>query len=140
MRPTHPSRRLLILATAGAVALGACSDSSGINVQTFTVTLSDTPQTTKHEDGSVVSVIGVVVDTDAGHVIGASIRYAVSTGALSATTGVSGANGLATVTWTLTGEQAAAQTNPTFSACSDSEEPAACTPAVLATLHLDAVS
>jgi hypothetical protein len=126
------------LCLALCAAAAACSYGSGVDVQTFTVALTDTLHTTVSEDGTVVSTVLMEVDADVGHVIGVSLNYAVSGGTLSSTTGVSGANGAASVTWTVTPEQAAAsgQTDLIFSACSDSNEPATCTPGALARLHV----
>ena len=124
------------LATCAAAA--ACSYGSGVDVQTFTVSLTDTLHTTVMPDGTLVSNVQMSVDADVGHVIGVGLRYAVSAGTLSDTTGISGANGAASVTWTVTPEQAAAsgQTVLIFSACSDSNEPPTCTPGALASLQV----
>ena len=131
-------------AATGAVALvagaviSACSYGSGTDVQTFTVSLTDTLHTSVLQDGTRVSTVLMEVDTDVGHVIGVSLKYAVTAGTLSSTTGMSGANGAASVTWTVTPQQAAAsgQTDLIFSACADSNEPATCTPGALASLHV----
>lgn len=136
--------RALVRPIAWAIALAtcatllACSDSNSVNVQTFTVSLTDTLHTIVEEDGTTVSTVLMVVDTDAGHVIGVSLNYAVSAGTLSSATGISGANGAASVVWTVTPAQAAAsgQTDLIFSACADSDEPASCAPAALASLHV----
>jgi hypothetical protein len=128
----------LLLASA---TLAACGGGTGVDVQTFTVSLANTPVTSVREDSTIVSTISLVVDTDAGHVIGASLKYAVTAGDLSDTNAVSGVNGFAVVTWTVTPAQAAGRTKFTFSACADSGEPVAtCTPYVLATLDLTAGS
>jgi hypothetical protein len=126
----------LLLAVCAAAA--ACSYGSGVDVQTFTVSLTDTLHTTVLEDGTRVSAVLMEVDADVGHVIGVNLNYAVTGGTLSSTTGISGANGAASVTWTVTPEQAAAsgQTELIFSACSDSNEPATCTPGALARLNI----
>ena len=126
------------LGLAACAAAAACSYGSGVDVQTFTVSLTDTLHTTVMQDGTLVSNVQMVVDADVGHVIGVGLRYAVSAGTLSSTTGISGANGAASVTWTVTPEQAAAsgQTALIFSACSDSNEPPTCTPGELASLQV----
>jgi len=126
----------LCLTVSGAAA--ACSYGSGVDVQTFTVSLIDTLHTTVLEDGTLVSTVLMQVDADVGHVIGVSLNYAVTGGTLSSTTGISGANGAASVTWTVTPAEAAAsgQTDLIFSACSDSNEPATCVPGSLASLHI----
>jgi hypothetical protein len=126
----------LCLALCGAGA--ACSYGSGVDVQTFTVALTDTLHTTVLEDGTLVTTVLMEVDADVGHVIGVSLNYAVSAGTLSSTTGISGANGAASVIWTVTPQQAAAsgQTELIFSACSDSNEPATCVPGSLASLRI----
>jgi hypothetical protein len=123
---------------AACAAAAACSYGSGVDVQTFTVSLTDTLHTAVLEDGTLVSTVFMEVDADVGHVIGVNLNYAVSAGTLSSTTGVSGANGAASVVWTVTPQQAAAsgQTDLVFSACSDSNEPATCTPGSLASLHI----
>jgi len=127
---------ILGLALGGAAT--ACSYGSGVDVQTFTVALTDTLHTSVSENGTLVSTVLMEVDADVGHVIGVSLNYAVTGGTLSSTTGISGANGAASVTWTVTPEQAAAsgQTELIFSACSDSNEPATCTPGALARLRV----
>jgi hypothetical protein len=126
------------LCLALGAAAAACNYGSGVDVQTFTVSLTDTLHTTVLEDGTLVSTVLMVVDADVGHVIGVSLNYAVSAGTLSSTTGISGANGAASVTWTVTPAQAAAagQTELIFSACSDSNEPATCVPGSLASLRV----
>ena len=130
-----------LVALGGSAAVAACSDGSGVDVQNFSVNLTGQPVTSVREDSTIVTTISMTVDTDVGHVIGASIRYAVSAGDLSDTTAISGANGFAAVTWTVTPAQAAGKTSLTFAACADSEEPVAkCTPLVLATMDLTAVS
>jgi hypothetical protein len=142
--PFSPRRRAGIRATAWAMGLtisaaaSACSYGSGVDVQTFTVSLTDTLHTTRLEDGTLVSTVLMQVDADVGHVIGVSLNYAVTGGTLSSTTGISGANGAASVIWTVTPAQAAAsgQTDLIFSACSDSNEPATCVPGSLASLHI----
>jgi hypothetical protein len=123
---------------AVCAATAACDYGSGVDVQTFTVSLTDTLHTTVLEDGTLVSTVLMQVDADVGHVIGVSLNYAVTGGTLSSTTGVSGANGAASVIWTVTPAQAAAsgQTDLVFSACSDSNEPATCIPGSLASLHI----
>ncbi|HET9726743.1 MAG TPA: hypothetical protein VFP28_07480 [Gemmatimonadales bacterium] len=128
--------RTLAVAACGAAA--SCSYGSGVDVQTFTVSLTDTLHTSVSPDGTLVSTVLMSVDTDVGHVIGVSLNYAVTAGTLSSTTGISGINGAASVTWTVTPEQAAAsgQTDLIFSACADSNEPATCTPGALASLHV----
>jgi hypothetical protein len=144
LSPSPPPTRARARATAWALGLAvcataaACSYGSGVDVQTFTVALTDTLHTVVQEDGTLVSTVLMEVDADVGHVIGVSLNYAVSAGTLSSTTGISGANGAASVTWTVTPEQAAAsgQTELVFSACSDSNEPATCTPGALASLHI----
>lgn len=141
--PTGPRRwawarqAALTLALATAAGIG-CSYGSGVDVQTFTVALTDTLHTTVLEDGTLVSTVLMEVDADVGHVIGVSLNYAVSAGTLSSTTGISGANGAASVVWTVTPAQAAAagQTDLVFSACADSNEPATCVPGSLASLHV----
>ena len=130
-----------LIALGGSAALAACGGGTGVDVQTFSVSLTGQPVTSVREDSTIVSTITMSVDTDVGHVIGASVRYAVSAGDLSDTTAISGANGFAAVTWTVTPAQAAGKTSLTFAACADSEEPVAkCTPVVLATMDLTAVS
>ena len=94
------------------------------------------PQTSRMTDGSLVSVVQVVVDiAGGGHVIGAGLRYLVSVGELSSTTGQSGANGIAAVNWTVTPAEAAGQTALIFSACADNQDPSICDPQPLATLN-----
>ena len=150
MRPAPPSAFVTSawpFARAAALALGlaagagasACSYGSGVDVQTFTVSLTDTLHTTILEDGTRVAIVLMSVEADVGHVIGVGLNYAVTAGTLSSTTGISGANGAASVTWTVTPAQAAAsgQTDLIFSACSDSNEPPTCTPGALAMLHID---
>ena len=141
--PIRPSVRAVaaLIVIGGSAALAACGGGTGVDVQSFSVNLNGQPVTSVREDSTIVSTITMSVDTDAGHVIGASIRYAVSAGDLSDTTAISGANGFAAVTWTVTPAQAAGKTSLTFAACADSEEPVAtCTPLVLATMDLTAVS
>ena len=123
---------------AACAAAAACSYGSGVDVQNFAVSLTDTLHTTVLEDGTLVSTVLMEVDADVGHVIGVNLNYAVSAGTLSSTTGISGANGAASVVWTVTPQQAAAsgQTDLIFSACSDSNEPATCIPGSLASLHI----
>ena len=127
-----------IAALFACAAAVACGNNAGLDFQTFTVSLATAPQTTRLNDGTLVTVIELVVDTDGGHVIGASLKYLVSTGDLSPATGVSGANGLASVTWTVTPAQAAGQTQLRFAACADNQDPSLCTPEPLATLNLPA--
>ena len=138
--PTRAHARATVwaLGVAACAGLAACSYGSGVDVQTFTVSLTDTLHTTVMPDGTLVSNVLMEVDADVGHVIGVSLKYAVSAGTLSSTTGISGANGAASVTWTVTPQQAAAagQTVLIFSACSDSNEPATCTPGALASLQV----
>jgi hypothetical protein len=141
MRPTEATERLIRrtawpVVLAVSTLLGACSNGASVDFQTFDVSLTATPQTVVNGDGTAVSTIDMVVNTDVGYVVGANLKYAVSAGDLSSTTAVSGSNGLATVTWTLTPAQIAAQPDPTFAACAASDLPASCTPVVLATLHL----
>ncbi|HET7468689.1 MAG TPA: hypothetical protein VFJ81_03405 [Gemmatimonadales bacterium] len=126
------------LGVIACAAAAACSYGSGVDVQTFAVILTDTLHTTVLDDGTLVSTVFMEVDADVGHVIGVNLNYAVTAGTLSSTTGVSGANGAASVVWTVTPQQAAAsgQTDLIFSACSDSNEPATCTPGSLASLHI----
>jgi hypothetical protein len=144
LSPLTLQRRGRLRATAWALglvacaAVAACDYGSGVDVQTFTVSLTDTLHTTVLEDGTLVSTVLMEVDADVGHVIGVSLNYAVTAGTLSSTTGISGANGAASVIWTVTPAQAAAagQTDLIFSACSDSNEPATCVPGSLASLHV----
>jgi hypothetical protein len=146
MRPTEPaappsrhrplSRRTAWTAAVVATAtLAACGDNTGVDIQSYNVSLVGQPEALKRDDGAAVITINLVVDTDVGHVIGASLRYAVSAGDLSDTTATSGANGLATVVWTVTPAQAGGQTDLVFSACADNQDPAGCTPIQMATLH-----
>lgn len=130
---TRPTTWISSLLACAAVA--GCGNSSALDFQTYTVSLVAAPQTTREPDSTLVSVIQLVVDTQGGHVIGAGLNYLVSGGTLSAATGVSGANGLASVTWTVTPAQAAGQTQLGFAACADNQEPPRCTPEQLATLN-----
>lgn len=135
----RPARLRAAVCALGLVACAAaCDYGSGVDVQTFTVALTDTLHTTVLEDGTLVSTVLMEVDADVGHVIGVSLNYAVSAGTLSSTTGISGANGAASVVWTVTPAQAAAagQADLVFSACADSNEPATCVPGSLASLHV----
>ncbi len=147
MRPTEaaaPSsgHRTLFRRTAWTVAvattatLAACGDNTGVDIQSYNVSLVGQPEAVMRDDGAAVITIDLVVDTDVGHVIGASLRYAVSAGDLSDTTATSGANGLATVVWTVTPAQAAGQADLVFSACADNQDPVACSPIQMATLHV----
>ena len=137
-RRAHARATAWNLGLAACAAAAACSYGSGVDVQTFTVSLTDTLHTAVQEDGTLVSTVLMEVDADVGHVIGVSLNYAVTGGTLSSTTGISGANGAASVTWTVPPEQAAAAgtTDLIFPACSDSNEPATCTPGELARLHI----
>jgi hypothetical protein len=69
-----------------------------VDVQTLTVSLTDTLETSVSPDGTLVSTVFMSVDADVGHVIGVSLNYAVTAGTLSSTTGVSGINSAASVT------------------------------------------
>lgn len=125
-----------IAALLACAAAAACGNSAAVDFETFSVSLAAAPQTTEQADSTLVTVIQLVVDTDGGHVIGASLKYAVSAGDLSPATGQSGANGLASVTWTVTAAQAAGQNALGFAACADNQAPSMCTPETLATLNL----
>lgn len=140
--PPSPCRRPIrpipwAVAFAACALLGACSNDAGVDIQIFDVNLLNPPSTVVQADGTRVSTISLEVDTDTGHVIGASLLYAVTAGDLSDTTAVSGTNGFAAVTWTVTPAQAAGLTEVTFSACASSEgTTATCTPQPVATLQL----
>jgi hypothetical protein len=116
------------------VALGAC-DYQGIDVQTYSVTRvsTDTPQV--DANGTFTTPIVLVVEVGSQAVIGASLKYAASAGDLSVASGVSGAAGMASVTWTVTSAQYAGLADLTFSVCADNQDPPVCTPSVLLTIH-----
>ena len=78
------------VAVATTATLAACGDNTGVDIQSYNVSLVGQPEAVMRDDGAAVITIDLVVDTDVGHVIGASIRYAVSAGDLSDTTATSG--------------------------------------------------
>jgi hypothetical protein len=120
-----------LLAWASA---GACAD-QGIDIQTFDVTLASSDDPQVDANGTITTPIVVVVRSGTSPVIGVSLKYAVSAGDLSATTGVSGTGGMATVTWTVTSAQYAGVSELTFSACADNQDPPVCTPDALLTIN-----
>jgi len=123
--------------TAGMLAwaaLGAC-DYQGVDVQTYSVTRVSTDVPQVDANGTFITPIAMVVEVGTAAVIGASLKYAVSAGDLSAPSGVSGAAGMASVTWTVTSAQYAGLTDLTFSVCADNQDPPVCTPGVLVTIH-----
>ena len=122
---------------AGLLALallGACAD-QGIDIQTFSVTRVSTDVPQVDANGTLTTPIVLVVEAGSSAVIGASLKYAVSAGDLSATSDVSGAAGMASVTWTVTSAQYAGLADLTFSVCADNQNPPVCTPGVLLTIH-----
>lgn len=125
-----------IAALAVLVSFTACGSGTAVDIQTYTVSLAVQPQAVLQPDGTLVSTLDLVVDTDGGHVIGATLKYAVSAGELSPAAGVSGADGLARVVWTVTPAEAVGHANFTFSACADNQDPAVCDPQQLATLEV----
>ena len=135
----RPIARVFAWALTLAVCAGlpACGGTV-LDVQTFTVSLTDTLHTAVADDGTIVSTVLMEVDNDNGHAIGFGLKYAVTAGTLSSATGVSGVNGAASVTWTVTPAEAAAsgQTELIFSACSNTDDPPSCTPQPLASLHV----
>jgi len=123
--------------TAGLLAwmsLGACAD-QGIDIQTFDVTLASSEDPQVDANGTFSTPIVLVVEAGTSAVIGASLKYAVSAGDLSAPSGVSGAAGMATVTWTVTSAHYAGLAALTFSVCADNPAPPVCTPRGLLTIH-----
>ena len=133
--------RLLARRTSIAVALctcaaaSACNNAQAVDIRNYDILLAGTPTSTVRADGVLQITVDMIVGTDAGRVVGASLMYAVSAGELSDTTAFSGANGTASVTWTVTPAQAQGQYTLTFMACADNLDPPQCSPAVLATLQ-----
>jgi hypothetical protein len=126
---------ILMAALSACAAATGCSNGAGIDIQNYDVTLASQPLTAVRADGALVITIDLIVGTDVGRVIGASLGYAVSAGDVSPSTGVSGADGLASVTWTVTPAQAAGQSELTFAACADNQDPPTCAPGILAKLQ-----
>lgn len=116
-------------------AATACNNAAAVDIRNYDILLAAQPSATMRADSTIVITINMIVGTDVGRVVGASLAYAVSAGELSDTTAVSGANGTASVTWTVTPAQAVGQYTLSFSACADNLEPPECTPALLATLQ-----
>jgi hypothetical protein len=129
--------RLLALAAAllASAAATACNNAAAVDIRNYDILLASQPGATMRADGVLEIRIDMIVGTDAGRVVGASLAYAVSAGELSDTTAFSGANGTASVTWTVTPAQAQGQYTLSFMACADNLDPPQCTPSLLATLQ-----
>jgi hypothetical protein len=118
----------------------ACGDSNEpanepAAAMTFDVRSASTTDTRVDPAGIVVSTIDLIVQKGTERIGGAHLLYAVSAGSLSASTGTSGADGIASVTWTVTPDQYAGQEKVTFSVCAGNQEPPTCHPAVLLTIN-----
>jgi hypothetical protein len=118
-----------------AAALTGCNNAAAVDIRNYDILLADQPSATMRADGVLQITINMIIGTDAGRVVGASLAYAVSAGELSDTTAFSGANGTASVTWTVTPAQAQGQYTLSFMACADNLDPPECTPSLLATLQ-----
>lgn len=125
----------LAAALSASAALAGCNNAQAVDIRNYDILLASQPSATMRADGVLQITVSMIVGTDAGRVVGASLAYAVSAGDLSDTTAFSGANGTASVTWTVTPAQAQGQYTLSFMACADNLDPPQCTPSLLATLQ-----
>jgi hypothetical protein len=111
-----------------ALATACGGDGSGPALESYSVRSSATTETNQLQDGTLLTAVDLIVEDGTTPVDGARLKYAVSAGTLSASTGTSSVGGFASVAWTVTAEQWGRQSEATFSACAENQERPTCTP------------
>jgi hypothetical protein len=123
------SRTLLPFSVATLALATACgSNSSGPALESYSVRSSSTTETSLLQDGTLLTAVDLIVEDGTTPVDGARLKYGVSAGTLSASTGTSSAGGFASVAWTVTPEQWGRQSEAAFSACAENQDRPTCTP------------
>jgi hypothetical protein len=123
-------RTMLLPFSAATLALAtACgSDGSGPALESYSVRSSATTETNQLQDGTLLTGVDLIIEDGTTPVEGARLKYSVSAGTLSASTGTSNAAGFASVAWTVAPGQFGRESEAAFSACAENQDPPTCTP------------
>ena len=117
--------RLLMFSLAILASAMACGSEPTVEYSVRSVASTETNQL---QDATLVTGVDLLVEEGAAPVEGARLKYAVSAGTLSASTGTSNGAGFASVAWTIAPGGFGRDNEATFFACAENQSPPTCTP------------